>query len=65
MVEGEDYYIEKGYRVLTEAFLLRRGRCCFNGCQHCPYGNAPAGRDRTKPNHVPVDPPADPGSMSR
>jgi hypothetical protein len=35
--EGEDYYIENGYRVLTEKFLVNRGWCCSNGCRHCPY----------------------------
>ncbi len=35
--EGEDFYMENGYRVLTERFLVRRGYCCANGCRHCPY----------------------------
>jgi len=35
--EGLDYYIEKGYWVLTERFLLNRGQCCGSGCRHCPY----------------------------
>jgi hypothetical protein len=35
--EGEDYYIENGYRVLTEKFLVNRGWCCSNNCRHCPY----------------------------
>lgn len=35
--EGRDYYIEKGYWVLTEQFLLSRGQCCGSGCRHCPY----------------------------
>lgn len=35
--EGEDYYIENGYRVLTEKFLANRGWCCGNGCRHCVY----------------------------
>ena len=35
--EGEDYYMENGYRVLTEKFLVNRGWCCSNGCRHCPY----------------------------
>lgn len=39
MKEGEDfYYNEQGYVVLTEAFHLKRGDCCGNGCKHCPYG---------------------------
>lgn len=34
----EDYYVEHGCVVFTEAYLLRRGACCGNGCRHCPYG---------------------------
>jgi len=37
LVEGVDYYIEKGYWVFTEHFLLKRGHCCGSGCRHCPY----------------------------
>ncbi len=36
-VEGVDFYFEDGLMVLTEKFLRRRGRCCDNGCRHCPY----------------------------
>ena len=28
---------EDGLMVATEAFLLRRGYCCGNGCLNCPY----------------------------
>ena len=35
--EGLDFYMENGYRVLTERFLVMRGYCCANGCRHCPY----------------------------
>ena len=36
--EGEDYYFnEAGLMVLTEAFHLKKGFCCGNGCMHCPY----------------------------
>lgn len=39
LVEGTDfYYNEDGYKVFTEAYLLKRGYCCQNGCKHCPYG---------------------------
>ncbi len=31
------YYFENGFCVFTEAFLLKRGFCCGNGCRHCPY----------------------------
>jgi len=34
-----DYYLnEKGQLVFTEAYHLKRGYCCSNGCLHCPYG---------------------------
>ena len=38
LVEGEDYYWEGPYMVLTEKFLRDRGYCCESGCRHCPYG---------------------------
>jgi hypothetical protein len=25
--------------VFTEAYHLRRGRCCGSRCRHCPYGH--------------------------
>ena len=37
MLNEGDYYIHNGYMVLTAKFLLRRGKCCHNGCLHCPY----------------------------
>ena len=37
--KNEDFYLnEKGYRVFTEKYHLKRGYCCLNGCKHCPYG---------------------------
>ncbi|HEY2359968.1 MAG TPA: DUF5522 domain-containing protein [Candidatus Angelobacter sp.] len=38
LVEGEDYYLEKGNWVFTAKYLLERGYCCRSGCRHCPYG---------------------------
>lgn len=33
-----EYYInERGQLVFTEAYHLKRGYCCGNGCKHCPY----------------------------
>ncbi|MDT9499967.1 DUF5522 domain-containing protein [Capnocytophaga canimorsus] len=32
------YYSEKGYKIFTEKYLLKRGYCCQGGCKHCPYG---------------------------
>lgn len=40
LVEGIDYYFDKGLMVLTEHFLTKRGYCCGNGCRHCPYPTA-------------------------
>ncbi len=34
----DDYYMENGYMVFTEAYHLKRGYCCRSGCRHCPYG---------------------------
>ena len=38
LIEGEDYYLEKGNWVFTAKYLLKRGYCCRSGCRHCPYG---------------------------
>lgn len=38
LVEGVDYYIEKGRYVFTAHYLKKRGYCCKSGCRHCPYG---------------------------
>ncbi|MDO4782283.1 MAG: DUF5522 domain-containing protein [Capnocytophaga felis] len=32
------YYSERGYKIFTEEYLLKRGYCCQSGCKHCPYG---------------------------
>ncbi|MBK8969357.1 MAG: hypothetical protein IPM36_22360 [Lewinellaceae bacterium] len=37
LVQGRDFYMEKGYVVFTEFYLLQRGKCCGSGCRHCPY----------------------------
>jgi hypothetical protein len=37
LLEGRDFYMENGYRVMTADFFTRRGFCCANGCRHCPY----------------------------
>ncbi|TNE59284.1 MAG: hypothetical protein EP344_08915 [Bacteroidetes bacterium] len=37
LIEGVDYYLEKGYMVFTAHFLFKRGKCCGSGCRHCPY----------------------------
>ena len=38
-LEPEDfYYNEKGYRIFTEKYHVKRGYCCKSGCKHCPFG---------------------------
>jgi hypothetical protein len=38
MLNQEDFYInEKGMKVMTEGYHIRRGSCCGSGCKHCPY----------------------------
>ncbi len=37
----KDFYLENGFVVFTQAYHLKRGYCCKNGCRHCPYGNSP------------------------
>jgi hypothetical protein len=40
----DDYYMENGLLVFTEAYHLKRGYCCGSGCRHCPYGHANVAR---------------------
>ncbi len=43
LIEGVDYYVERGRWVFTAAYHRKRGYCCQSGCRHCPYpGNGPA-----------------------
>ena len=38
LIEGIDFHInEEGLYTFTSWYLLRRGYCCENGCQNCPY----------------------------
>jgi len=39
LVEGKDYYVERGKFVFTAAYHLKRGYCCNSKCRHCPYGD--------------------------
>lgn len=32
-----------GLFVMTAEHHIRRGRCCHNGCRHCPYVGAEGG----------------------
>lgn len=38
LIEGVDYYMERGKLVFTAAYHLKRGYCCNSKCRHCPYG---------------------------
>lgn len=49
LVEGEDYYTERGMIVFTARYHLKRGYCCGSGCRHCPFDEtkrAPHGERR-------------------
>lgn len=37
LIEGEDFYYEKGLHVFTRKYHLDKGYCCNSGCRHCPY----------------------------
>jgi hypothetical protein len=37
LIEGVDFYWDKGLFVFMEAYHLARGYCCESGCRHCPY----------------------------
>jgi Family of unknown function (DUF5522) len=54
LVEGEDYYLERGNWVFTAKYLLDRGYCCRSGCRHCPYGFVKEEEQR-KPPQISAD----------
>jgi len=37
LVEHIDFTIENGLYVFSAWYHLKRGKCCNNGCKHCPY----------------------------
>ena len=37
VLKMQDFYYEKGYKVMTKKYHLKRGYCCQNKCRHCPY----------------------------
>jgi hypothetical protein len=46
--EGVDFYINAdGNFVFTEAYHLKRGYCCKNGCLHCPWKPLPSPEGET------------------
>jgi hypothetical protein len=48
-LETEDFYYEGSRMVLTAAFHLKRGKCCGNGCRHCPYEHIAVPQPETTP----------------
>ncbi|RKR84760.1 hypothetical protein BDD43_5012 [Mucilaginibacter gracilis] len=48
LIEGIDYYINPdGNFVFMEAYHLKRGYCCKNGCLHCPWKPLPSPEGET------------------
>lgn len=46
----DTYSLADGRIVFTEAFHLKRGFCCGNGCRHCPFSpRAQKGNRRVAP----------------
>jgi hypothetical protein len=50
LIEGIDFYYEKGLMVFTAEYLKKRGYCCRSGCRHCPYGYKPEHDDGVREN---------------
>lgn len=42
IAEGKPGYLDPttGLFVMTAEHHVRRGKCCHNGCRHCPYVGA-------------------------
>lgn len=36
-IENIHYYVEEGKVIFTSLYLKERGKCCGNGCRHCPF----------------------------
>ena len=36
-IEDIHFYKEGGQLVFTALFHIQRGKCCGNGCRHCPF----------------------------
>ena len=47
-LEGIDYYLEKGFVIFTEKYLLQKKKCCFNNCRHCPFDESIKGNKSLK-----------------
>lgn len=52
--KGKTGYIDpdSGLFVMTEQTLRSRGKCCGNGCRHCPYGRSLAGGNPQEQNRI-------------
>lgn len=46
VASGQSGYLDPftGLFVMTAGFHVQRGRCCHNGCRHCPYVGAEGSR---------------------
>lgn len=52
-LEKEDFYWdERGFRVFTKKYHLKRGYCCKSNCKHCPYGYLPKTDSFKKKNQI-------------
>ena len=42
IAEGKPGYLDRttGLFVMTAEHHVQRGKCCHNGCRHCPYVGA-------------------------
>ena len=51
---GQLGYIDSttGLFVMTENYLRERGRCCGNGCRHCPFGRSLPEGDTSDTNQL-------------
>ena len=51
---GKAGYIDpdSGLFVMTEQTLRARGKCCGNGCRHCPFGRSLAGGNTQEKNRM-------------
>ena len=48
LIEGVDFYRERGIMVFTAVFHLKRGTCCGHKCRNCPYDYVNV-KDKKKP----------------
>ena len=44
-VLGVDYTIEDGRVVFSADYLIKKGKCCGNNCDNCPYTVSIKGND--------------------